>query len=184
LDGGGLCALLCDRGVAEAVRPIWGVRAGPDFAGRARTVAAWAGGLDAVRQAVRELGRGDVLVVAARGLEAALLGDTLATAAAARGAVGAVVDGYVRDLAALGAGGLGVRARGAFPRRASAAGASRGASDAASDVAVDLAGVRVIPGDVVVADADGVVVVPGRRLEAVVAGLPAWLAAERNAGPS
>jgi len=186
LAGGGLCALLCDHDAAEAARPVWGVRVGPDFVGRARTVAAWRGGLGAVRAAVEGLARDDVLVAAARGLEAALLGDTLAGEAAARGAAGAVVDGYVRDLAALAAGGLGVRARGGFPRRARGAGGGHADASVADaiDVAVDLAGVRVVPGDVIVADADGVVIVPASRLQRVAAELPGWLAAGDAPVPS
>lgn len=172
LGEGALCALLCDRDVVRPLRPVWGVALGPSFVGPARTVAAPVGGLDAVRSAAGNLNPGDVLVIAADGIEAAMWGDTLAHLAHERGAAGVVVDGYVRDVAQLQRIGASVRARGTFPRRAQALGSGR------ADVVVETAGARVAPGEIVIADYDGVVVLAAQDVARVVRDLPGWLEAE------
>jgi RraA family protein len=102
------------------------------------------------------LREGEVLVIDALGtLDAAALGDMMAGRAQARGAAGVVVDGVVRDVAGLRAMGLSVHARGAYPTP------SQGKLIPwESDVPIQCAGVLVFPGDYVIADLDGVVVVP------------------------
>jgi 4-hydroxy-4-methyl-2-oxoglutarate aldolase len=100
----------------------------------------------------------DVGEVAERGY----WGEVLTTAALARGLTGLVIDGGVRDVAAL--------QRLAFPAFSSTV-ALRGATKTergTAGVATDVAGVRVEPGDWVVADADGVVIVPKAALEEVL----------------
>jgi 4-hydroxy-4-methyl-2-oxoglutarate aldolase len=110
---------------------------------------------------------GDLLVVAATGETAAgMFGDLLGTSCLARGIAGLVIDGGVRDVAEL--------ARLRFPvwaRSICALGAPKAAGGSVN-VAVACAGALVRPGDVVVADADGVVVVERDRA-ADVAGLAA-----------
>jgi len=99
-------------------------------------------------------------------------GEVLTTAALARGLTGLVIDGGVRDVAAL--------ARLAFPAFSSTV-ALRGATKrerGTAGIATDVAGVRVAPGDWVVADADGVVIVPGEEVEDVLAKGRARAAAE------
>ena len=82
-------------------------------------------------------------------------GELLSTAARARGAVGALMDGAVRDIRAIRAMGFPVFHGGIAPLD------SRGRGRvAAVDVPIECAGVPVRPGDLVVGDADGVVVVP------------------------
>lgn len=106
--------------------------------------------------AVDALPAGSVVVMATGGCyDAAVWGELLCTRALARGALGAVVDGAVRDLGALRELGLPTFA------------ASVSANDSAGRVAVVsygeavvCGGVDVSPGDLVVGDADGVVVVP------------------------
>jgi regulator of RNase E activity RraA len=86
---------------------------------------------------------------------------TPAHAAARRGVVGAVVDGAVRDVRALHALGLPV-----WPRSVCPLAYTRRLECVARDVPVTCAGVQVAPGDLIVADADGVAVVPqGRAAE-------------------
>jgi 4-hydroxy-4-methyl-2-oxoglutarate aldolase len=100
----------------------------------------------------------DVGEVAERGY----WGEVLTTAALARGLAGLVIDGGVRDVAAL--------ARLAFPAFSSTI-ALRGATKkerGTAGLATVVAGIRVAPGDWVVADADGVVIVPGDALEDVL----------------
>jgi regulator of RNase E activity RraA len=89
-------------------------------------------------------------------------GELLTTASMARGAVGCVTDGMVRDTRAVRALGFPVFHGGIGPLD------SKGRGEVAEiDVPVEIAGVPVRPGDLVFGDADGVVVVP-REVEAEV----------------
>jgi regulator of RNase E activity RraA len=89
-------------------------------------------------------------------------GELLTTAARARGAAGALMDGCVRDVKGIRAKGFPVFHGGIAPLD------SRGRGRImALDVPIECAGVKVEPGDLVFGDADGVVVVP-RRAEAEV----------------
>lgn len=176
LPEGGVSCMLCDRGVARATAPVWQVQLGGDFVGSARTVYAPDGDLAAVRAGVRDLRPAEVLVVAAAGLEAALWGDRLTAAAQERGAAGVIVDGYVRDVRSVTASGLPVRARGTLPAR------GEPTSNGAANVTVEVAGVRISPGDLILADADGVVIVAADRIHELETRALAWLRAERNQG--
>jgi regulator of RNase E activity RraA len=89
-------------------------------------------------------------------------GELLSTATTARGAVGCVTDGFVRDTRAIGAMRFPVFHGGIAPLDSKGRGMV-----AAIDVPIQCGGVAVSPGDVVVGDADGVVVVP-RAIEARV----------------
>jgi 5-oxopent-3-ene-1,2,5-tricarboxylate decarboxylase/2-hydroxyhepta-2,4-diene-1,7-dioate isomerase len=101
---------------------------------------------------VDALNPGEVLVLCAGGSAAgAVLGDMLATRALHRGAVGAVVDGAVRDLDGIALSGLPVQARGVAPMAAHAS-----LIPSACECPVRFAGVTVMPGDWVLADRDGV----------------------------
>src|SRR5689334_21631301 len=86
------------------IRPI---QQGAKVAGRAVTAVVHPGDNRAIHRAVLAAGEGDVLVVDAAGHVAGYWGEILAVAAQARGIAGLVIDGGVRDTAAL-------RARG-FP---------------------------------------------------------------------
>jgi 4-hydroxy-4-methyl-2-oxoglutarate aldolase len=87
-------------------------------------------------------------------------GELLTTAARARGAVGCITDGFVRDIRAIRALGFPVFHGGIAPLDSKGRGAV-----AAIDVPIRCGGVAIMPGDLVVGDADGVVVVP-RAVEA------------------
>ncbi len=99
-----------------------------------------------------------VLVVGGGGsLQRALLGGNLAAAAAANGWAGVLVDGAVRDTPELAQTGLGIRALASTPMpcpRSGGAGAQR-------DVPVCLQGVWIRPGQWLVADEDGMVLLDG-----------------------
>lgn len=123
-------------------------------AGPARTVLLGSGGNRAVHRVMKELEPGEVLVIAS--LEPgpiALIGELLAVQAQKRGASGILVDGAVRDLDSLKQLGLPIWARWI---RAQAAGKNE---ESAIQVDVTIGGTVISPGDVVVLDSDGGVVI-------------------------
>ncbi len=106
-----------------------------------------------VREAVNSPGGGRVLVVEGGGsVRRALVGGTLAMAAAKNGWAGIVVDGAVRDAAELAAAGIGIKALALMPMRS----VKRG--EGQRELPVEIQGVPVRPGDWLYADADGIVV--------------------------
>jgi 4-hydroxy-4-methyl-2-oxoglutarate aldolase len=115
--------------------------------------------------AVDASGPGDVIVVAHQGrTDCAGWGGLLSRAAVIRGIGGVVVDGVARDLAEAAAVGLPVFASG------STAVTARGrAAEVCWGEPVEFAGVTVAPGDLVLADAGGVVVIPSAHAETVLA---------------
>jgi 4-hydroxy-4-methyl-2-oxoglutarate aldolase len=115
--------------------------------------------------ALDALERGDAIVFNTGGdFSAGVWGELLSTAAHAKGATGAVVDGLTRDAARICQKKFPVFARGISPYD------SYGRSEVvAFDVPIECGGVRVSAGDVVFADYDGVVIIPPSILEAVVA---------------
>jgi 4-hydroxy-4-methyl-2-oxoglutarate aldolase len=106
----------------------------------------------------------DVLIAAAGGtMRSGLWGELLSTAARRSGCVGAIIDGAVRDRAKMTQMGFPVWARGTCLYD------SKDRNRVIDiDVPVEIDGVRFSPGDLVVADIDGVVVVPRAVEEAVV----------------
>jgi regulator of RNase E activity RraA len=112
-------------------------------------------------QAVDALGPGDVLV--ASSCEFSLWGELLSTAARARGAHGVVLDGPTRDTSSIRAMGFPVFCRGTHP--ADSLGRVR---VEAHNVPIVCGSTLVRPGDLVLADDDGVVVVPAEMAEEVL----------------
>jgi regulator of ribonuclease activity A len=109
-----------------------------------------------VKHVLGEPGEGRVLVVDGGGsLHTALMGDLIAGSAVRGGWAGVVINGAVRDVAALRTMELGIKALGSNPRKS----AKHGAGE--RDVAVTFGGATFSPGSWLVSDDDGVVVLPG-----------------------
>ncbi|ALG09221.1 fumarylacetoacetate hydrolase family protein [Kibdelosporangium phytohabitans] len=114
------------------------------------------GGYNVQKQTFDTVGAGEVIVIEARGeTGSGTLGDVLATRAVCRGAAGVVTDGGVRDYDAVAATGLPVFSLGPHP---AVLGRKHVPWDV--DVAVACGGATVLPGDVIVGDSDGVIVIP------------------------
>lgn len=112
----------------------------------------------AIHRALDDAQPGDVLVINGQGdLSRAVMGDLIGEIMVSKGVIGAIIDGAVRDVETLAAQGLVVFARAATP----AGPFKNGPGVIGSPVAVG--GVVVSPGDIIVADADGVVLVPHHR---------------------
>jgi len=108
-----------------------------------------------VKEQLNTPGEGRVLVVAGGGsIRCALLGDTIGGEAVAAGWAGVVLDGCVRDTAALATLDLGVLAIGVVPRRSLKNG------QGVAGGPVEVAGIPCVPGDLLFADEDGVVLLP------------------------
>lgn len=117
------------------------------------------------RKAVDHIGAGEVLVVDAHGsAEGGIFGDIMSARLEARGAAGLVVDGGLRDVWQIKELTLPT-----YVRHVHAGAVSRAVSAVEMDGIVSCAGVAVRPGDYLVGDPDGVVVVPAALVEEAVA---------------
>lgn len=144
------------------------------------------GGFNAQKQAFDTVSPGEVIVIEARGeTGSGTLGDILALRARTRGAAGVVTDGGVRDYAAVAEIGLPVYTACAHP---AVLGRKHVPWEAGGTIACG--GATVQPGDIIVGDADGVIVIPPALVAEVVdAALAqededAWIAARVAEGAS
>jgi regulator of RNase E activity RraA len=114
----------------------------------------------AIHRALDDAQPGDILVINGQSdLSRALIGDLIGEIMVNKGVLGAIIDGATRDAETLAAQGLVIFARAATP----AGPCKNGPGVIGAPVAVG--GVVVSPGDVIVADTDGVAVVPHDRVE-------------------
>jgi 4-hydroxy-4-methyl-2-oxoglutarate aldolase len=149
------------RRMHPRVKPAW---PGARVAGPAFTVRCSPGDNLAIHVAVTRAPAGSVLVADMSGeRDFGYWGEVLTTAAETRGIAGLVIDACVRDADALAAHGFPV-----FSTGLALTGASK-TRPGAIDRPVHVGDVAVEPGDWIVADVDGVVVLPASELEAVLA---------------
>jgi 4-hydroxy-4-methyl-2-oxoglutarate aldolase len=143
--------------------------------GRALTVQGAPGDNLALHHAVAVAQPGDVIVLAVGGhIETAHCGGIVAEAARQRGVAAIVIDGAIRDRAEIAEAGFPVFHLGTSPRKPLKDGPG------ALNVRVELLGVRIEPGDLVAADADGIAVVPAADADELVAAATALEAKEQS----
>jgi regulator of RNase E activity RraA len=171
-----LAALLRKRGLnGVTLDGLRSTHPGARMAGYARTVrylplredlsAAYGGGMNAQKRAIEEIRPGEVLVIEARGdPTAGTIGDILGLRAQVRGAAGIVTDGAIRDSVALAGLEIPVYHAAVHP-----AVLGRRHVPWETGATVACAGVTIQPGDILVGDADGVVVLPSAIAAEVLA---------------
>lgn len=170
----GLSAQLRKRGLnnvtIDGVRPM---HPGTKIVGTAKTLRfvpgredlfqSHGGGYNAQKRAFDAVGEGEVIVIEARGeTGSGTLGDVLALRALTRKAAAIVTDGGVRDYDAVAEIGIPVFSAGAHP-----AVLGRKHVPWEHDVTIGCGGTTVQPGDIIVGDGDGVIVLPPALAEEV-----------------
>ncbi len=145
----------------SGIRPVGSLQQMERVVGPAFTVRCPPGDNLMLHAAIYRAEPGSVIVVESGDRHLALAGGNVCAIAERRGIAAFVLDGLIRDLAEVRALGFPVFARGVIPCAA--------AKDAVAplNATVHCGGVRVEPGDIIVADEEGIVVVPHRDLDAV-----------------
>lgn len=143
-----------------ALKPL---AAGKGFVGQALTVRAMVGDNLALHHAIARSAPGDVLLADARGhADTAVWGGIMQSAALQKGLAAVVLDGAVRDAAELRASGLPVYCRAVVP-----AGPHKGFGGEVNGP-IQCGGVAVHPGDLVIGDDDGVIVIGLAQLDGLL----------------
>ena len=149
---------LCDQysetlDIAEPIFKDFG--ANPSFFGKISTVKCFEDN-SLVREILGEYGEGKVLVVdGGASLRCAMLGDLLAQKGVDNDWAGVVINGCIRDSAAIKQMPIGVKALATNPRKT----VKKGVGE--RDVPLTFAGVTIHPGDTLYADEDGICILPG-----------------------
>ena len=148
-------------GAMIGINTVW---PGARLAGTAYTVWTRAGDNIKIHEAIAAASPGDVIVVNGEGdTTRALLGEMMGNKAQKRGILGFVVDGMVRDAGGLQEIGFPTFARGVTPAGPYKYGPGR------LNETIACGGVAVSPGDIIIGDDDGIVVIPIGRAEEILA---------------
>ncbi|WP_213309130.1 RraA family protein [Paraburkholderia sacchari] len=147
---------LSTSSVDPTIRTVW---PGASVAGPAYPLECSPGDNLSIHIAMERVPRGSVLVISTGGFVAGYWGEVLTVAAEAAGVVGLVIDGGVRDIAALTA-----RRFPVFTRGISMRGTIKASAPSVGQP-ISFTGTPVSAGDLVVADDDGVLVIPATRVE-------------------
>lgn len=157
--------------IDPAIRPLRPAGMQPRLFGQAVTVRCDAPDFGAVLHALDVIQTGQVLVIDAGGYrEAAMIGDILSGHLRAKGIAGVICDGAVRDVGTLGSwDDFPVFSRWINPRGPT--GAERGAIN----LPVQIGGAHVAPGDLMIGDDDGLVVLDPANVRLLIADAEAKL---------
>lgn len=160
--------------VDPVIRPLRPFGEGPRLVGPAVTAWCEPGDYGPVHHAIDVAGPGAVIVVDAGGrFDRAMIGELLSGAARRKGIAGVVVDGPVRDIGTLASwSDFPVFSRGNTPRGPASM------EWGAVNRTVAFGGIEVAPGDIVLGDDDGLVVIPAGEAEARLAAAQAMTRAE------
>jgi regulator of RNase E activity RraA len=156
----------------SSIKPVW---PGARLAGPAVTIRCSAGDTTGVGEAIAGAEPGSVLVIDGGGFtESIFWGELYSWTARHAGLAGTVIDGAARDPEGIKAAGYPVFARAITPR------GGTGASHHELGIVVECAGVTVRPGDLLLGDEMGVVVVPVELAEEAIAGAEAIVRREER----
>ncbi|MDQ1010952.1 4-hydroxy-4-methyl-2-oxoglutarate aldolase [Streptomyces sp. V4I23] len=153
------------------IRPLWD---SPRVAGPAYTVRCEPGDNLMLHAAIYRAEPGSVIVVESGDVDYALAGGNVCAVARSRGVAAFVVDGVIRDLGEVREAGFPVFSRGVIP----IPGTKKKVGALGEPARVG--GVLVHPGDIVVADEEGIVVTPAARQEEILTAAQAKLAEEAD----
>ena len=155
------------KGATCGIRPMW--EAAPRITGRAVTLKLTAAGLTKGKNhlgvmAIETAAKGDIIVIDNAGrMDTSCWGGILANGAKTKGISGIVVDGCVRDLDDIMQADFPAYARGTVVATA------RGRiMEESTNAMIQFGGIQVRPGDVILADRSGVVVIPQEELDRVL----------------
>ena len=162
--------LALDNVMRHAIHPLWGPP--PRIAGPAFTVRTAKHDNLMMHAAIYLAQPGDIIVVEAGDEEMAVAGGNVCAIAQRRGVAGFVIDGTIRDVRESQDRGFPLFARGRSPIPAGKKGPGQ------INAAIRCGGVAVSPGDMVVADEEGIVVVPAARAAEILAKASAKAAAD------
>ena len=141
-------------GDLEGILPMAGIQTGKRMVGKAVTVRTYPGDWAKPVEAIDIAKKGDVIVIDCEGVGKAVWGELASNSCMRKKIAGVVINGFARDTDDIEEIGFPVFARGKRP----AAGEPKGFGEI--NVPIRISGVGIRPGDYIVGDCDGVVVIP------------------------
>lgn len=153
-------ALDLDQFIDAAIKPLWGKV--PRIAGPAFTVPLSVGDNLMFHAAIYEAPPGSIIVASGAGIKHAVAGGNVCAVAQKRGIAGFIIDGVIRDVEEI--------RDCKFPVFARGLSAKPGDKNKklTLNVPIQCGGVWVYPGDIIIADEEGIAVVPIKQQDAVL----------------